>query len=125
MWTGAWIGLPYAAGGRGPSYDCFGLVQALYRERHGIDLTAPEARLADHRAALAAAGTGWAAVAPEDATEGDALVFRAVTPGALHVGYAVSGRDFLHTSPGQGSRVENWHRLGWRALLVGCWRHAV
>ena len=130
-WTDSWIGLPYAIGGRGPrAFDCFGLVQALYRARHGIDLAAPEERLADHRAALAVAERDWSPVAAEDVREGDALVFRGLNPGALHVGYAVDGADMLHTGgragPGspvpQASRVERWARPAWRALLVGCWR---
>ena len=121
MWTDPWVGLPYAVGGRGPAFDCFGLVQALYRDRHGIDLTGPEARLADHRAALAAA-TGWHAVNAADVCEGDALVFRGEMPGAMHVAYALGSADMLHTSPGQGSRVEKWKRAAWTVRLIGCWR---
>jgi len=37
-WLNEWIGRPYRFGGRGPEYDCYGLVMAVYRAHHGIDL---------------------------------------------------------------------------------------
>ena len=131
MWTEAWVGLPYEIGGRGPrAFDCVGLVIALLAARRGIRVADPAERLHDHRAALAAVEAGWRPVEAAEVGEGDALVFRGVNPGALHVGYAVDGRDMLHTggraAPGspvpQASRVENWARPAWRALLIGAWR---
>ena len=128
MWTDAWIGLPYAAGGRGPSFDCAGLVIALFAARHGVHVPDPTERLHDHAAALAHEAPRWTRVTADEAREGDALVFREARPGKLHLGYAVSARDMLHTGGGQGlrpsaSRVECWRVPTWEALLVGVYRH--
>ena len=99
MWTDQWVGLPYVPGGRGPrAFDCFGLVQALYRARLGLHLPDPLERLHDHRAAFAAARRGWARVLPGEVREGDALVFRGTAPGALHVAMAVDGEVLVHAN---------------------------
>ncbi len=38
-WWGRYVGVPFEDGGRGPdSYDCWGLVRAVYANELGIDL---------------------------------------------------------------------------------------
>ncbi len=38
-WWFRYIGLPFEDGGRGPhSYDCWGLIKAVYADRLGVDL---------------------------------------------------------------------------------------
>lgn len=37
-WLNDWIGTPYKFGGRGPEFDCYGLVIAIYKEVFGVDL---------------------------------------------------------------------------------------
>jgi len=116
MWTDDWIGLPYAKGGRGPEYDCVGLVLALYKARHGIDLPEPEARLIGDD--IDADARGWERV--EDVCEGDVLVFHGT--GRLHVGYALDGADMLHITEHGSSRVERWKRQAWTSRMIGAFR---
>lgn len=38
-WANDYIGLPWSVGAKGPgSYDCFGLVQAVMRDRYGVTI---------------------------------------------------------------------------------------
>lgn len=47
-WVNDWIGKQYQKGGRGPNYDCYGLVKAIYKEQLDKDL--PEWELLNHNA---------------------------------------------------------------------------
>lgn len=37
-WVGAWVGREYSDKGRGPRYDCWGLVRAILSAERGISL---------------------------------------------------------------------------------------
>lgn len=39
-WINDWIGVPYLANGRGPAYDCYGLVMAVYKQQ--LDVILPD-----------------------------------------------------------------------------------
>lgn len=97
-----YVGLPYLAGGRGPAFDCWGLLMHLQREHFGVDL--PEVN-GDWQAAGAeyearrASGV-WSLVAkPEHGAP--ALMRGGMHP---HVGtwLDVDGGGVLHAQEGVG-----------------------
>lgn len=54
-WPARYIGAPWQSGGNGPeSYDCWGLVRAVYRDIAGIELPLVDVDAHDPRAVLAA-----------------------------------------------------------------------
>lgn len=126
MWSDDWIGLPYCEMGRGPdAYDCLGLFLALQRVRMGRALPDPRctALEAVRRGAVDRARTQWERIMPDQAWEGDALLFLCAGR-ALHVGYALGPRLMLHTQSDTGaSMIEGWRRAPWRDRLEGIYRH--
>lgn len=121
MWADRWVGTPFAKGGRGPEYDCYGLFLALQRERFGREI--PDLGL---RMTPAQCQRGKEEMAPffrtvEAAREGDALLFR-VSGEMLHVGYALDGRDMLHIEGPAGAVIEDWRSSKWRGRLEGIYR---
>ena len=124
-WVMRWLGLPYAKDGRGPdAFDCLGLVLAVHASR-GLILPDPLKADPDHRAA--AARNPYRRVDADDAQEGDALLFRGLGTGAMHIGFALDARDMLHIG-GDGftvhppSRVETWRTPAWMRRLEGVYR---
>lgn len=60
-WAGQWIGLPYQDKGRGPAYDCWGLVRAALSDAAGItlpDYSDTYTRAADHASVAHAVESG-------------------------------------------------------------------
>ncbi len=97
-----YIGLPYAAGGRGPAYDCWGLLMHLQREFFGVDL--PEVGGNWQAAALeysARRASGAWLLLPTPEHGAPALLRGGLQP---HVGtwLAVDGGGVLHAQEGAG-----------------------
>lgn len=108
-WSASLIGRPYAAGARGPdAFDCFGLVQFVWRERLGLSV--PDMRLRAPRAMRCMLRgrpyrrDGIVAVAVADPAEFDAvyLTWRSASHHVgLWIGDALSG-GVLHAMEGAG-----------------------
>lgn len=122
MWADKWVGLPHAPLGRGPAYDCLGLFLALQRERFGRELPDPACTMLQAARDKTADQMRPLFQRVASAKEGDALLFR-VRGQALHVGYALGGRDMLHMYyPEDGSLIECWTGTGWLGRLEGIYR---
>jgi len=94
-WARKWVGVPYQDRGRGPaSYDCWGLVRAIYAEDLGIPLPSflDEYPSAADTAAVHALVEGqrssWIPVSLSDAQPGDILEL-ARGDAAAHVGVVI------------------------------------
>ncbi|MCG5512865.1 C40 family peptidase [Ectothiorhodospira shaposhnikovii] len=117
-----WDGLldkRFELGGRGPdTFDCYGLVQEIYR-RQGIqvpDYATPES--GPLIAALIAMELRlWEKVDPQ---AGAMAVFR--IPGSLHVGYCLSSHEFIHVWEGSNCVIRERLNL-WKPRLIGCYRY--
>ncbi|WP_418592092.1 NlpC/P60 family protein [Ponticoccus sp. (in: a-proteobacteria)] len=126
MWTDDWIGLPYAERGRGPeAFDCLGLWLALQRARFGREIPDPACDMvgAVRLGVVDRYRTDFISV--ERAQEGDALLFT-MQGRPLHLGYALSDQDMLHTLDDQEhcSRIERWRGPSWGGRLEGIYRIA-
>ena len=124
-WVDAWIGLPFALRGRGPgAYDCYGLVRAVLRERHGHDLPSWDEYddLADVRALRSVVEDARGRFEPvEFPEEGDAILLRSHGD-PVHCGLVVAQGWFLHTRRGIGSALERWTSPRWAARVEGFYR---
>lgn len=116
------IGLPYAEGGRGPSWDCVGLFLRLQREVFGRHLPDPlcvrDGAASDPR--VMAARKAWRAVPVPMA--GDAALYGSGGDG-LHVACVVDAMHILHVEGPRGSvleRIDSPRRI---ARLQGYFRH--
>lgn len=124
-WVGEWVGIPYAPLGRGPEgYDCLGLYLAIYKARHGISLPDPRCTMLQAARDKTAdqMRDRFSRIDLNDVREGDALLFR--TKGhLLHVGYALSKNDMIHTSNAVASSlIEPWRGIKWFSKLEGVYR---
>ena len=126
MWTDAWVGLPYAVRGRGPTaFDCLGLFIALHLARRGVVIPDPACTMTEalQRGVVDELRPRFRRV--EVAEEGDALLFM-MAGRPLHLGYALDNTDMIHTldDAEHCSRIERWNGAGWRGKLEGIYRFA-
>jgi len=125
-WASPYIGRPWQSGGQGPeSYDCWGLVRAIYRSRYGLELPAvavdADRPLAvRHAVAAGAAEKLWRAVTIDELEEGDVVVMsQALQPD--HVGLWLDSGGVLHCARHVGVCFQRPSQLcvhGWN-LIAG------
>nr|WP_300312726.1 NlpC/P60 family protein [Halomonas sp.] len=119
-----YIGLPFAPGGRGPRYDCYGLLRLVYAERLSILL--PEhagysQTLTPTTAAMIQAGlVDWTEV-PEPAPWDAVLLLVDGQP--HHIGLVVSPGWMLHTTRHKDACLEPFTSLYWRDRIEGFYRY--
>ncbi len=112
------VGLEYEALGRGPKYDCWGLVEAALRDC--FDILTPEYRYTSAGAeqALLFRPDGWVQVIEE--TPGDVALIRRPD---CHCGLVVAPGRLLHISRRLiYSVIDRYHRPAWGARIEGFWR---
>jgi cell wall-associated NlpC family hydrolase len=122
------VGLPYADKGRGPTYDCWGLLQAVMRELRGIELPSYSDRYvtADDRKALAALIADeldpWDEIASGQEQAFDAVLMR---EGRFprHVGIVTEPGRLLHVSAGETSIIERYREGPLKHRVVGFYRY--
>lgn len=122
-WVGAYIGIPFADGGRGRSAcDCWGLVRLVYGDLLGIDLpgygeiSAHDLARVSHRIRTDSAARPWLPVESE-ARPFDVLVMRGRP---LHVGVMVDAGHVLHVEAATSSVVVplDHPQVRWRRLAL-------
>ena len=125
-WSAAWLGLPWAAGGRArQGCDCWGLVRLVYAAELGIDLPGYDgvspcaAELAEIDALIAAGSGDWRQV--DQPAPFDVLLFRRGR-WRSHVGLHVTRGRMLHMDEG-GSQLADPDGPLWRSRFVGAFRH--
>lgn len=113
-WARALLGKPWSRDGEGPDkFSCWGLVRTVYRERYGIELPAVgsgDLAALSASEALKADASGWRAVAPHEAAEGD-LVMMDRLDGERHVGVIVSSSAGLRVLHAEG-HVQRGREVG-------------
>jgi cell wall-associated NlpC family hydrolase len=131
-WARSYIGKPWAPASdeSGPArYSCWGLVRAVFKARHGIDLPPVavdqmDAMLANARAIKQAVqASGWRPVTGQPA-DGDVVVLR--SPAWLHCGLVVraNGRiGVLHSTHQRGVEWQPWEQAI-AGMTPELWRHA-
>lgn len=93
-WAARYLLAGYRRGASGPdAYDCWGLVRAAVRERHGIELPAVHVQGDAGAAARAAQAAGWRPAAPP-LRDADVLFMR-TAQGQRHVGMLVQAQGLL------------------------------
>ncbi len=130
-WSLNYLGAPWENGASGPgAYDCFGLVRAVYADRHGVeipivDVDAHAPLAVRHAMAEAAPYAGWRVVELDALEEGDVIVMsQARHP--HHVGLWLAAGGVLHSVEGAGVVYQNrqsLHRHGWN--LIRAYRRAL
>ena len=125
-WSAAWLGLPWAAGGRTrEGCDCWGLVRLVYGAELGIALPGYDgvspcaAELAEIDALIAAGSGDWRQV--DQPLPCDVLLFRRGR-WRSHVGLHVARGRMLHMDEG-GSQLVDPDGPLWRSRFVGAFRH--
>ena len=124
MWTDDWIGIPYVQRAQGPNaYDCIGLFRAVSKARRGIEIPDPNctADEAIRSGLLSRYRRDLQSV--ERAEEGDAVLMRSADMG-IHMGYAISHRDMLHTLPNVGSIITEFTGIRFKDQVMGIYRLA-
>lgn len=129
-WEGDYIGKPFAEGGRGPStYDCWGLVRAVYMARLDVVLpvhdeigTDDHRRVAQQMQQACATGPWLRLVRPQPMA---VMVARrdphSRYPG--HVGVMLDHGRVLHVWPGRDVHVSRITEPALAGLIIGYYRH--
>jgi cell wall-associated NlpC family hydrolase len=128
-WVNAYIGLPFEERGRGPAYDCWGLVRHVLAGAFGIDVPSyaggyETTRDHERLAGLIDAGKAddWTRIEPGAELPGDVLLLR-MSGLPIHVGILVSPGWMLHTRAATGAVIERFEGLAWGRRVLGIYRH--
>ena len=127
-WAALWGGIPYVDKGRGPdSYDCWGLICAIYRDQFGICLPSYDDTYRDGddwtaigTAVRAGLLEGWRRVVPPRA--GDLLVL-AIARRPWHCALMLDAVHFLHAAPGDSTVIDRLDSPRWARRIEGIYRH--
>lgn len=126
-WANDYLGLEWQEFGRGPAYDCWGLVRQIYADRKGIRLPSLvgdyestldrqvlpvlfDEEIADH----------WKEV--DDPRSLDCAVFE-VFRSKMHVGVMLTHEWLLHIQPGLNVHLDHVSELSPFLKLAGYYRH--
>lgn len=120
-----YIGAPFAEKGRGPAYDCWGLVHAIYREQLGIDVPSYDDRYfrtldKNIPGILTAESKKWTRV--RWAQPGDVVLFR-IKGRVRHVGIVTAPGRMIHTLAGCETCIERYDTPLWRPRIDGFYRY--
>ena len=113
-WWTRYVGIPFSPHGRGPdSYDCWGLVRAVYIEQLSKNLPAWDAYeslkdCSSIRELLGEAINSFRKV--ERPCEYAIALFKS-EKNVFHVGVLIDEQRMLHTAAGKDACVENWNKL--------------
>ena len=125
-WVGAYVGLPFEEHGRGPAFDCWGLVRQVLADQYKIampDYSGTYVTTNDRdsipREITKAAAT-WDKV--ESAQEGDVIII-SVAGKPMHCGLVLRPGYMLHCRDNVGSCVENYDRPQWSSRIEGIYRY--
>lgn len=129
MWAARYVGTPFEDGGRGPArFDCWGLVQAVYRDQLGIELphygeiSAKDLLRVRREIAAGVESEAWRQV--NDPREYDVCVMRLPSGrGHGHVGVLTDPHHVLHVEAGSGTVIERLDNVTVRNRIMGFWRH--
>ncbi len=126
-WWARYIGVPFEDGGRGPaSFDCWGLVRAVYAEILRVDLPSYGEISARDLARVARAmrdeeDESWVQVS--DPREFDVVKMRSGRGGAVvHVGVMVDSSRLLHVEAATASAVVPLRHYSVSGRIVSFWR---
>lgn len=122
-----YIGLEFQAHGRGPRYDCWGLVRLFYRNEMGVVLPKFagayfDVKDAENIAPLVDAekkAGRWEKVSGPE--WGNVLLFN-VAGRPIHVGVSIDHRKMLHIEKGKNSVIEEFTSRKWKPRTEGCYR---
>lgn len=123
---GKYIGAEFEDRGRGPAYDCWGLVKVALAEQFGIqipDLSAEYESATDHRAIpgiVERERSSWKRV--EDPTEGDVILLL-IKRRHFHVGLCIGGGQMLHIFKGINACRERYGSPLWAPRIQDFYRY--
>ncbi len=124
-WPARYVGLEFEPWGRGPRYDCWGLVRLVMGQEFGIELPCYAGAYG------ASSGTDAARVVHEELASrwtpilqfapGDIVLFHGAR---WHAGVVVRAGVMLHMRRAAGAVVESFYSPLWRGRFEGGWRIA-
>lgn len=120
-----YVGLPFEPEGRGPRYDCYGLLRLVYWERLGIELPLytgyAKTLSAEVNALIETGKSDWRPVAEPSPWDG---VLINVDGAENHIGIVIAPGWMLHTTRAKNACIENYTRPQWRSRIEGFYRYA-
>lgn len=121
-----YVGLPYAPVGRGPThFDCYGLIQKLYRERLGIELPDhtgyTDVQSLEAIALLEAGKADWIDV--EQPAPWDAVLFK-VEGEFHHIGMVIGDGWMIHTTQPTDAALARYTHWRYKPRIEGFYRYA-
>jgi len=125
--TNAYLEIRYQDRGRGPGYDCWGLVWLIYQRELGISLPSYSDEYPDSDAGDAIQTViddqirAWI---PVDKPRHLDLVILKILGKRMHCGIVIDDRNFMHCLGGAGVSIERFGDKRWCRRISGIYRHA-
>jgi probable lipoprotein NlpC len=123
-----YVGLQYGFKGRGPTYDCYGLVILVYREMAALELPSfAESYTSDDdrrelNALISNQLTPWIEIPWGQERPLDCVLMREGRC-IRHIGVVVKPGYVLHVSKANESQIERYRESALRRSVVGFYRH--
>lgn len=119
-----YIGLPFQSGGRGPRYDCYGLLRKVYADRLSIQLPTHMGytdTLTNATAEIIQGGlVDWEPV--REPKPWDGVLFY-VNGRPNHIGLVLGKGMMLHTTRHKDACIEPYTNPAWRGRIEGFYRY--
>lgn len=127
-WVAQYVGLEYEDRGRGPKFDCWGLVKEVFKAQFhvevpsyvlnydGSDEEKQIGPLIDQEC------LNWLLIPAGQQQLGDVIVIR-ILRYPCHVGIVLDSEKFLHIIEGTNACVARYTDPTWNKRIIGFYRH--
>jgi len=127
MNVNAYVGAPFKANGRGPAYDCWGLVHVVYRDLLNINVPSYDDQYFGVKdknlpSLIEFEARKWRWVETEQ--DGDVVLIK-IAGRLFHIGVVVDTvkKEMLHALSGCDACIEPYTNMRWRNRIAGFLRH--
>lgn len=119
-WWDKYIGIPYEHNGVFPeSFDCYGLVRAIYQHERGIAVPDYSERSELPQAIVELASAHWVPVTSPQLMD---VVLLTVAGIPAHCGIMLNNEKFIHILPKSWACVETVRSKKWERRVLGYYR---
>lgn len=125
-WVEQYIGIEYEDCGRGPKFDCWGLVRQILKDQFSVEVPAYVYETSEDRKIVGPLiedeSKFYICIEPGKERLGDLVVMKLGTL-PFHIGMVVDKGVLVHAMPKTDSHLAKYRSEPWKARIRGFYRH--
>lgn len=126
QWVEQYLGLDYADRGRGPQYDCWGLVRKILNDQFNMEVPSYDYSDSEARKEIGPLvdqeSQSWEEIPAGKERLGDVVVL-CLNNLPFHIGLVVGDNKFIHALNGTNSHLVKYRLEPWKKRIRGFYRH--